>query len=449
MVLKRRECVWKYGPSRVQSGFFFARLCYLKEEKMALGIAEMVLLGLLVDWLFRKCRLPGLIGLLLMGVLMGPYAFDVLGPEMKAVSADWRIIALIVILLRAGFEISREALAKVGFRAVLMSFVPCLCEVGVVTLVAPGLLGLSRMESAILGAVLAAVSPAVVVPLMIQFIEQGRGAKKGVPTLVLAGASCDDAVAIVLCMSFLGMYVGQSVAVGWKIASVPVSIITGIGVGAGLGMVLYRWFDHFNPRDTKRVLILLGISILLLQVQKHIENIVPFSALLAVMAVGFIMLEKREKAAHAISSKLGKIWVFAQILLFAFVGTQVNVPVALDAGLAGAVVIVLGLLGRSFGVQLCLLKSSFNAKERLFVALSYLPKATVQAAIGATPLMYMKAAGMDTGPGEIILALAVLSIVLTAPAGAFAIAWAGENLLEITGTDDDPAKIAALESESE
>ena len=416
---------------------------------MALGIAELVLLGLLFDWVFRLMKLPGLIGLLFLGVLMGPYGFNALNAATQNIAADLRLIALIVILLRAGFEMSWEALSKVGTRAILMAFIPCVMEVAAITIFGPTLLPISRMEAAILGSVLGAVSPAVVVPLMIRFIEEGRGAEKGVPTLVLAGASVDDAVAIVLCTSFLGIYVGESVNLTWQVFSVPVSVIVGIVVGLLVGTALFKLFDRLNPRATKRVLIVLGVSIILLNLQKHIEHVVPFAALLSIMAVGFIILEKREHAAHEISSKLGKIWVFAQLLLFALVGTQVNIPVAVNAGLAGAAIILIGLSGRSIGVQLCLLHSHFNIRERLFIGISYLPKATVQAAIGATPLMAMKMAGMNTQPGELILAIAVLSILLTAPTGAFLISWAGKKWLKISGRDlkTSPARLAALESE--
>ena len=415
---------------------------------MALGLAEIVLLGLLVDWLFRKLRLPGLVGLLLLGVAIGPYALDSVNQATQWVSADWRLIALIVILLRAGFEMSKEALSKVGLRAALLSFIPCLFEVGAVTLVAPLLLPLSRLEAAMLGAVLAAVSPAVVVPLMIRMIEEGRGAAKGIPTLVLAGASVDDAVAIVLCTAFVGMYVGDSVNLGWQLARIPISVLVGAGVGLAVGFVLYRLFDRFNPRATKRVLVLLGLSVLLLQVQDIIASVVPFAALISIMAIGFIILEKREHAAHEISSKLEKVWVFAQLLLFAFVGMQVNVPVAVHAGASGLLVLLAGLGGRSLAVQLCLLRSPLSLRERLFVNISYFPKATVQAAIGATPLLAMQAAGMETAPGEVILAMAVISILITAPIGAVAIAWSGRRWLEVSASspEESPAMQAAFES---
>ena len=414
---------------------------------MAIGIAEIILLGLLLDWAVRKIKLPGLIGLLFLGVLIGPYCLNTLSPDLAAVAGDLRLIALIVILLRAGLEISSEALAKVGFRAMLLSFVPCIFEVSAVVLIAPRILGITYTEAAMLGAILGAVSPAVIVPLMISFIKQGRGSKKAVPTLVLAGASCDDAVAIVLFSSFLGMYLGGSVNVAAQIATVPISVIIGITTGLVIGIALYKLFDRFNPRATKRVLILLGISIIMLHFEHSISEIAPFSALVAIMAIGFIILEKRQHYAHEISSKLGKIWIFAQLLLFTLVGSQVNLKVAVAAGLAGLAVILTGLLGRSIGVQICLLKSELATKERVFVGLSYLPKATVQAAIGAAPLMAMKAAGMDILAGEIILATAVLSIIITAPTGAFVISWAGKNLLDVDDNIDTPAARAAKESE--
>ena len=418
---------------------------------MAIGIAELVLLGLLVDWLTRKARLPGLVGLLLLGVAMGPFVLDAVNAETSSVAADWRLIALVVILLRAGFELSREALWKVGPRAILLSFVPCILEVAAVTLVAPLLLPLSRLEAAMLGGVLAAVSPAVVVPFMIQFIKEGRGDRKGVPTLVLAGASCDDAVAIVLCSSFIGMYVGQSVNMVWNVVSVPLAVVSGIGVGLGVGLLLCRLFDRFNPRATKRVLILLGLSLMLLALEEHNATPIPYAALLSIMAMGFMILEKREHAAHEISAKLAKVWVFAQLLLFIFVGTQVNVRVAWGAGASGLLIIAVGLLGRTVGTQLCLLRSELNRRERLFVALAYLPKATVQAAIGAAPLLAMQQAGMPVAPGEVILAVAVLSILVTAPLGAFAIAWGGKHLLEVSAPEDadSPAMQAASESSAD
>lgn len=413
---------------------------------MALGIAELVIICLLVDWAFRSLRMPGLIGMLLVGILFGPYVLNLLAPELLAVSPDLRMIALIVILLRAGLELSRDTLNRVGRMVLLLSGIPALFEGATITLLGPHFLPLTYMESAILGAILGAVSPAVVVPLMIDFMQKRMGAEKGIPTLVLAASSIDDVFVIVIYSVLIGMYTGQHVSIAWKLAGIPVAIVLGIAVGLAVGWVLYRLFDRFDPRATKKVLIVLGISILLVDLEHRLEGIVPFAALLAVMAIGFIILEQREHQAHELSAKFGKIWVFAEIILFTMVGAQVNVHVALQTGLAGAALIALGLVGRSIGTYVCTLGSNLTFAERMFVVISYIPKATVQAAIGAAPLAAMAAAGMATAPGEIILAAAVLSILLTAPLGAWAIAYAGNRILKVAAPEFDDSREAALES---
>jgi len=413
---------------------------------MAVSLAELIIIGLLVDWAFRKLRVPGLVGILLAGTLLGPYTLGLLNPKLLGISADLRLIALIVILLRAGFELSKKTLSRVGRLALLLSCVPAIFEGAAVTLLAPRILGLTVMESAILGAVLSAVSPAVVVPLMIRFIERRMGAGKGIPTLVLAASSVDDVFVIVVYSVLIGIYTGRQVNVAWKLTGIPLSIVLGIAVGLGLGWALCRLFQRFNPRATKRVLVILGLSVLLVRLEHLVEGFVPFSALLAVMATGFIILEKREHFAHEISAKLGKIWVFAEILLFALVGAQVNVHVAVRAGLAGAALVGLALVARSVGTYVCLLGSDLTLKERLFVVISYVPKATVQAAIGAAPLAAMRLAGMDTAPGEVILTVAVLSILLTAPLGAWAIALVGEKWLTVASASFHEARDAAVES---
>lgn len=414
---------------------------------MAVSIAELMLLGLLADWVFRKLRFPGLVGMLLLGVLFGPFVLNALAPDFLSASADLRLMALIVILLRAGFELSREALSKVGKQTLLLSFVPGVLEGSTIAWLGPRLLPLTHLESALLGFILAAVSPAVVVPLMIRFIEEHFGAKKGIPTMVLAAASMDDVFAITIFSVLLGIYSGQSVQIGSALAGIPVSIVLGVGVGALAGLLLLKLFERFNPRATKRTLVVVGVSILLVRVQQLLEGTVPFAALLAVMALGFVILEKREHMAHEISSKLGKIWIFASILLFVLVGAQVNLPVAMDAGLAGLVLILCGLLARSAGVLLCLIRSPLNGKERLFAVVSYWPKATVQAAIGAVPLAVMVQLGRDPSAGNVILAVAVLSILFTAPLGAWVIAWAGPRCLSDDGADEHAALDAVRESE--
>ncbi|MGE4490745.1 MAG: cation:proton antiporter, partial [Kiritimatiellales bacterium] len=270
----------------------------------------------------------------------------------------------------------------------------------------------------------------------------------GIPTMILAAASVDDVFAITIISVLIGLYSGQAVSPLRALAGIPVSILLGIGAGLLLGVVLYRLFDQFNPRATKRTLIVVGLSILLVRIQQMLDGVIPFAALLAVMALGFIILEKREHMAHELSGKLGKIWVFASILLFVLVGAQVNVPVAVHAGLAGLGLIICGLIARSAGVLLCLLGSPLNSKERLFAVISYWPKATVQAAIGAVPLATMTQLGRDTAPGTIILAVAVLSILFTAPLGAWLIAWAGPRLLSDDGPDEHAALDAVRESDA-
>jgi NhaP-type Na+/H+ or K+/H+ antiporter len=414
---------------------------------MAFSIAEMILLGLLADWVFRKLRMPGLLGMLLLGVLFGPYVLDWLEPGFLAASSDLRMIALIIILLRAGFELSRDVLNRVGVQALLLSFIPGILEGGTIALLGPRFLPLTHLESAMLGFIIAAVSPAVVVPMMIGFIKRRMGAKKGIPTMVLAAASLDDVVAIVIFSVFLGLYTGSTQSIALQFAGIPVSIIAGVICGLLVGWLLLKLFDKFNPRATKRTMIVVGVSILLVELQQVLEALsIPFAALLAVMATGFIILEKRESMAHEISSKLGKLWVFASIMLFTLVGAQVDIGLAWDTGLAGAGLIACGLIARSAGVLLSLTGSALTMPERFFTVVSYWPKATVQAAMGAVPLMAMESAGRNTGPGSIILAVAVLSIILTAPLGAMAIKLVGERVLKVAPESDRAASDALSES---
>lgn len=415
---------------------------------MIVSLAELIVLSLLIDWAFRKLRLPGLVGMLLLGVAFGPHVLGWISPGLLTASADLRLVALIVILLRAGFELSRDTLNRVGYRVLLLSTIPAVVEGTAITFMAPPLLGLGYLEAAILGAVLAAVSPAVVVPLMIRFIERDMGAEKGIPTMVLAASSIDDVFVIVIYAILVGMLTGMEVNIAWSLAGIPISIILGVAAGLILGLVLYRMFQRFNPRATKRVLVVLGLSVLLVRIEHLSAGVVPFAALIAVMAIGFIVLEKDEHMAHEISAKLGKIWVIAEIVLFTMVGAQVNVDVALSAGLAGAAIVAGGLVARAIGTWLCLLGGDLDRGERLFVVIACIPKATVQAAIGGGALVALGAAGMDIGPGEIILAVAVLSILLTAPLGAIAIAIAGERWLTVAPRAIHDAHDAAVESEA-
>ncbi len=416
---------------------------------MAVSIAEIIVLGLIADWVFRRFRIPGLVGMLLVGVGLGPHILNYLDPGLLAVGADLRLIALIVILLRVGFELSRKTLSRIGGRVLLLAFIPATFEGVAIAMVGPSLLGLTFLESAVLGTVLAAVSPAVVVPMMIRFIKERKGAEKDIPSMVMAAASVDDIYVIVVHSVVVGLYVGHQVNVAWQVVGIPVSLVLGAGVGLTVGLCLCRLFDHFDPRATKRMLVVVAVSILLVRLQYLLEGRVPFAGLVAAMAIGFVILEKREHTAHEISAKLAKVWVFAEVVLFSMVGAQVNIDVAWRAGLPAMGVIGLGLLARGAGVLICLARSKLNVKERLFVVVAYSPKATVQAAIGASPLLAMRMAGMDTGPGEIILAAAVLSIILTAPAGAVGIALLGNRVLRTAPESAHDAYDAATESDPE
>jgi NhaP-type Na+/H+ or K+/H+ antiporter len=334
------------------------------------------------------------------------------------------MIALIVILLRAGFELRRDTLNRVGRAAIIMSCVPAIFEIAVVVVLAPPLLGIGQMEAAVLGCILGAVSPAVVVPLMIDFMERGKGADKGIPTLILAASSIDDVFVIVLFTIMLGMAAGSEANWIMQLGSIPISIFLGIVSGLICGYFLYRLFQRYDLRPPRRTIIVLGCAIGLTWLEHVLQGIIALAGLLGVMAMGTIILEKEEAIAHIISSKLRKLWVFAELLLFALVGAQVNIQVAWKAGLSGAVLILAGLVARSVGTYFSLMGTNLDRREKLFAVVAYLPKATVQAAIGAVPL----AAGLPGG--EVILAVAVLSILLTAPLGAVGIKIMGERVLK-------------------
>jgi solute carrier family 9B (sodium/hydrogen exchanger), member 1/2 len=391
---------------------------------MAISIALIVILGLFSDYLLKRIKLPGLLGMLIIGILCGPYVFNVMQPALLKVSADLRMVALIVILLRAGLELRRDTLNKVGKTALLMSCVPAIFEGAVITLLAPFLLGISYLEAAMLGAILAAVSPAVVVPFMINLIDKKRGMKKGIPTLLLGASSVDDVFVIVIFSILLGMHAGTSSNIALKLLEIPESILIGIAVGALAGYFLFYLFERYKLRATKMTIIVVAVSILLTWLEETVKTKIAMSALLGVMTVGFVILEKAEVRAHKISGKLSKIWIFAEILLFVLVGAEVNIKVAWDAGIAGAALIFIALIGRSIGTYLSVMGTDLNFRERMFCVISYIPKATVQAAIGAVPLE------MGVKSGDTILAVAVLSILLTAPLGAIGMMLTGERWLE-------------------
>ena len=391
---------------------------------MAISLALIIILGLGADYLFRRLKMPGLVGMLLVGILVGPHVLGLLRPEMMAVSADFRKIALIVILLRAGFTLRRETLNRTARPALLMSFVPASCEIAAVSLAAVYFFKFSWLQAAMLGAIIGAVSPAVVVPMMIYFMEQGKGAKKGIPTFVLAGSALDNVFAIVIFTQFLSLYQGVKSSILWDLASIPVAVVLGTLLGLVAGYLLYLFFSRYELASPRRTIMVLGVAIVLTWIGDLAKDLVPIASLLGVLTMGLVILEKTESLGQIIAKKLQRLWVFAELLLFVLVGAQVNPKVAWGAGAAGLAIIGFGLVFRSLGTYLSVLGAGLNWREKLFCIMSYIPKATVQAAIGAIPLE----AGVPGG--ELILAMAVLSVLITAPPGAIAISLWGERVLE-------------------
>ena len=381
---------------------------------MLLSIAMILLVGMSMGWLCRKMKLPGLLGMLATGIVLGPYVLDLLDPSILGISAELRKIALIIILTRAGLGLDLSGLKKIGRPAVLMCFVPASFELLGMLLLAPKLMGLSILEAAVMGAVLAAVSPAVVVPRMVKLMDEGYGVKEGIPQLILAGASVDDVYVIVLFSTFTGMMQGTGVS-AIRFINIPVSILLGIAIGLGIGVLLACFFQKVHMRDTSKVLIILSISFLLVVMEDHLVTPITFSALIAVMFIGIGLQRKREVVAKRLSAKYGKLWVAAEVFLFVLVGATVNIGYVGKVGITALIVIVGALLFRMLGVLVCLLGTEIKGKERLFAMLAYTPKATVQAAIGGIPL------SLGFACGESVLAVSVLAIVLTAPLGAFAI----------------------------
>jgi|688.fasta_scaffold64952_3 NhaP-type Na+/H+ or K+/H+ antiporter len=393
------------------------------------GLAELLILGLLADGLFRRLGVPGLIGMLAVGLALGQSGLDWIDPRLLALSGDLRQMALVVILLRVGFGLNLGTLRQVGWRVLLLAWIPAAVEGLTISLVAQPLLGLSWLEAGLLGSVIAAVSPAVVVPLMLRLIEQGRGTAKAIPQMVMAAASLDDIAVIVVNGVLLGLLVAQGRDLPLQVLRLPLALVLGALVGVGLGWLLIRWIERFRPQANRQVLLILALSLLLLRLQESINGLVPFTGLVAAMALGVVLLELRPALAGPIAAKLASIWVFAELVLFTLVGAQVDLGVAWRSGLAGLAVLGLGLVTRSGAVLLCLLRSGLTSGERLFVTVAYLPKATVQAAIGAMPLLTMQAAGLPTAPGETILAVAVLSILTTAPLGAWLSSLVADRVL--------------------
>ena len=400
---------------------------------MLTSLALIFLVGMSLGWIVTRLRLPSLLGMLLTGILLGPYVLDLLDASILGISADLRQLALIIILTRAGLSLNLEDLKKVGRSAVLLCFVPACFEiVGMVT-IAPHLLGISVLDAAIMGAVVAAVSPAVIVPKMLRLMELGFGTRRSIPQMLLAGASVDDVFVIVMFTAFTGLAQGGTFSPA-TFVQIPISIVTGIIVGLAVGVAFGAVYRRIHVRDSVKVIVLLSISFLFVALENAVKGIVPFSGLLAVMSCGIAINRRRPELAARLSGKYNRLWVAAEVLLFVLVGATVDIGYAAAAGVAAVLVVLGALVFRMAGVFVCLLRTPLSAKERLFCMIAYTPKATVQAAIGSVPLT------MGLGCGQIVLTVAVLAILITAPLGAFAIDLTYRRLL---GQAEAPQQSAA------
>lgn len=384
---------------------------------MLTSLALIFLVGLLMSALCKKIKLPGIIGMLGTGILLGPFCFNLLDNSILDISAELRQLALIIILLKAGLSLNLSDLKRVGRPAVMMAFVPASFEILAFILFAPSILGITRVEAAVMGAVLGAVSPAVVIPRMVQLMENGYGTKKSIPQMILAGSSCDDIFVIVLFTTFVSMAQGGTARVQ-DFMNIPISIVLGVLLGVATGWVMSTFFETAYRRkqyirNSLKVIIILGVSFLLMAAEKQLEGIVSVSGLLAVVSMACVIkLKSTEFVVKRLSEKFGKLWLAAEVILFVLVGAAVDIRYTLKAGAAALLMIAVALVFRAVGVCLCLFKTNISAKERLFCVIAYLPKATVQAAIGSVPL----ALGLDCG--QLVLSVAVLAILITAPLGA-------------------------------
>lgn len=408
-------------PTRLMASAIFLQghqlfCCPGKEENGVLtSLGLVLLLGMALGALAKRLKLPSLVGMLIAGMILGPYALNLLSDSLLNISADLRQLALIIILTRAGLSLDVEALKRVGRPAILMCFVPACFEILGMTLLAPALLGVSTLDAAIMGAVVGAVSPAVIVPRMIRLSEEGWGVDRGIPQLILAGASVDDVFVIVMFTAFTGLASGGTGLTAGAVLSIPASILTGVAAGLLLGWLLAQWFRRVHMRDSVKVVILLSLAFLLVAAEDALEGIFPFSGLLSVMGAGVGLQRWRSVVAQRLSLKFSKLWVAAEVALFVLVGAAVDLRYALSAGVMAILAVLGALCFRAVGVLVCVSGAHFSPKEKLFCVLGYLPKATVQAAIGGVPL------AMGLGCGQIVLTVAVIAILVTAPLGALAI----------------------------
>lgn len=389
---------------------------------MLLSIALILLVGMFTGWICKQLHLPSLLGMIITGILLGPHIFNMIDESILNISSELRRIALIIILTRAGLSLDLNDLKKVGRPAILMCFVPACFEMIGMVILAPRLLGVSVLDAAIMGAVVGAVSPAVIVPKMLKLMEEKYGTRKGIPQLILAGASVDDVFVIVMFSAFTGLAQGGNVS-PMSFVKIPVSIVVGIFVGMIFGIVLAKFFEKVHIRDTAKVIIILSLSFILVTFEDNYSDIIPFASLIAVMCVGIALQRRRAVVANRLSLKFNKLWVAAEIMLFVLVGATVDLKYVQSAGIAAVVLIFGVLVFRMLGVFCCLLKTKLNMRERIFCMLAYTPKATVQAAIGGIPL------SMGLACGNMVLTVAVLAILITAPVGAFAIDCTYRKLL--------------------
>lgn len=398
------------------------------------SLALILIVGLAMGTICEKIKFPRIIGMLITGIVLGPYVLDLFDPSILSISAELRKIALIIILLKAGLSLNLSDLKKVGRPAVMMSFVPASFEIIGYIIFAPIILGINRVEAAVMGAVLGAVSPAVVVPRMVQLMEEKYGTDKSIPQMILAGASCDDIFVIVLFTTFLGMAQGEKASV-MEFVNIPISIVLGVIAGAAAGFILYFIFETAYKhkrciRNSTKLIIILGVSFLLVTVEGRLEGKVALSGLLAVVSMACVLKIKcTGSVSQRLSAKFGKLWIAAEVILFVLVGAAVDIRYTLEAGGTAVLMIFAALIFRAAGVMLCTVKTGFTWKERLFCVIAYLPKATVQAAIGSVPL----AAGLECG--KIILSVAVMAIIITAPLGAFGMDISYKKLLKKEHTD--------------
>lgn len=390
---------------------------------MLTSIAMILLLGLLFGWIFSKFKLPSLLGMVIVGIILSPHALNLIDESILGISGELRQIALVIILTRAGLSLDISDLKKVGRPAVLMCFVPACVEILGIVILAPILLGVTMLEAAIMGSVIAAVSPAVVVPRMIRLIEEGYGKNKSIPQLILAGASVDDVFVIVIFTVFTTLASTGEMSVT-SFIQIPISIMLGIIFGGCIGMMLILFFKKYHMRDSVKILIILSVSFLILDAENRLQGYIPVSGLLAIMSMGIIIKQKYDVLALRLSVKYNKLWLGAEVFLFVLVGATVNLRYVVSAGVSAILLILGALLFRMIGVAMSLIKTDLSKRERLFCMVAYTPKATVQAAIGAIPL------SMGLECGNVVLTVAVLSILITAPFGAICVDNLYKKLLE-------------------